>query len=62
MASVVVTAALISKAAAKSDFVEWGPSANVEEQFDLVLSREIPLQQLVQEDSGIPALSDDRPV
>jgi len=49
-------------AAAKSDFVEWGPSANVEEQFDLVLSREIPLQQLVQEDSGIPVLSDDRPV
>jgi predicted membrane-bound spermidine synthase len=47
---------------ASSDFVEWGPQASADKQFDAVLSQEIPLQELVQEDSQVPALTDDRPI
>ncbi|HEY1579724.1 MAG TPA: hypothetical protein VGF82_21870 [Terracidiphilus sp.] len=47
---------------AASDFIEWGPEANPARQFDLVLSSEVPLQQLVQKDPGVPMLTDDQPV
>ncbi len=47
---------------AVSDFVEWGPVSDPKAQFDLVLSQELSLQKLVQENPGIPALTDDRPI
>jgi hypothetical protein len=49
-------------AAAASDFVEWGPAATADQQFDVVLKQEIPLEQLVREYPNIPALSDDEPI
>ena len=47
---------------ASSDFVEWGPQSSADKQFDAVLSQEIPLQELVQEDPQVPALTDDQPI
>lgn len=44
------------------DLVEWGPESTAHDQFAVVLNREIPLYNLIQEDPGVPALSDDRPV
>jgi predicted membrane-bound spermidine synthase len=48
--------------AAISDFLEWGPGKNAQEEFDLVLSREIPLDQIIAEDAQSPALRDDHPI
>jgi len=48
--------------AAVSDFVEWGPQANPQQQFDLFLTRELPLQDLVAEDPQAPAIQDDQPI
>ncbi len=48
-------------AAAASDFVEWGPKALPEQQFELA-AHEIPLEQIVAEDPQVPALRDDRPI
>ncbi len=56
----VLVARMPSRALA--DFVEWGPARDPKTQFDLVLSREIPLEKLIGEDLRIPALTDDRPV
>jgi spermidine synthase len=47
---------------ASSDFVEWGPQSSADKQFDAVLSQELPLQELVQEDPQVPALTDDQPI
>ena len=47
---------------ASSDFVEWGPQASAEKQFDAVLSQEISLRELVQEDPQVPVLTDDQPI
>jgi spermidine synthase len=47
---------------AAADFVEWGPARDPKAEFDLVLSQELSLQQLINEDPGIPALTDDRPI
>ena len=47
---------------ASSDFVEWGPQSSADKQFDEVLSQEIPLQELVQKDPQVPALTDDQPI
>ena len=47
---------------ASSDFVEWGPQPRADEEFDAVLSQEIPLQELLQGDPQVPALTDDRPI
>lgn len=48
--------------AAASDFVEWGPQATPQQQFDLVLSHELSLENLVAEDPRAPAMSDDQPI
>jgi hypothetical protein len=48
--------------AAVSDFVEWGPETTPQEKFDLVLSHEIPFQQLVAEGPRVPAMRDDHPI
>jgi hypothetical protein len=34
---------------AVSDFVEWGPEHSADKEFDLVLKREIPIEELVRE-------------
>jgi spermidine synthase len=47
---------------ASSDFVEWGPQANADMQFDMVLSQEIPLQELLEGNPQVPALTDDHPI
>ncbi|HEX6738443.1 MAG TPA: hypothetical protein VF310_09235, partial [Vicinamibacteria bacterium] len=48
--------------AAQDDLVEWGPGATPEEQFSLVLRQEIPVDELLNQAPGAPALTDDRPV
>jgi predicted membrane-bound spermidine synthase len=49
-------------AAAAADLVEWGPETSPQKQFDLVLSKELPLERLVAEDPKANALRDDKPV
>ena len=49
-------------AAAASDFVEWGPTATSQQQFDLVLSHEVPLEKLLAQDPRVPAMRDDQPI
>jgi len=44
------------------DLMEWGPTSSPREQFDLVLSREVSLDALIQQAPGFPALQDDHPV
>jgi spermidine synthase len=46
---------------AAKDFVEWGPKASQEEQFQEVLSQEVSLDDLVSEDMRAPVLRDDQP-
>jgi spermidine synthase len=46
---------------AAMDFVEWGPKASQEEQFQEVLSQEISLDDLVSRDMRAPVLRDDQP-
>ncbi|MGA3071100.1 MAG: fused MFS/spermidine synthase [Terracidiphilus sp.] len=48
--------------AAASDFVEWGPQTTPQQQFELVLSRELTLENLVAEDPRVPAMRDDQPI
>ncbi len=48
--------------AAASDFVEWGPAANAEKEFNLVLEREVPLERLIQRNPNVPELTDDQPI
>ena len=48
--------------AAISDFVEWGPQANPQQQFELVLSHELTLETLVAANPGVPAIRDDVPI
>lgn len=47
---------------AAADFVEWGPESNVREQFDKVLSRELPIEKLLQPAPRVPTLHDDQPI
>ena len=61
MASSSVLAARLPPAAV-SDFVEWGPQANPQEQFQLVLSRELKLENLLAEAPRTPAVRDDQPI
>lgn len=49
-------------AAARADFVEWGPAANVKEQFDIALSHEVNLDEWIAQSPRTPALRDDAPV
>jgi spermidine synthase len=48
--------------AAASDFVEWGPEATAEDQFEDLLRNEFPLSQMISESPDAPALRDDRPM
>lgn len=48
--------------AAAADLVEWGPNATAQAQFESILSREVDLHQLIAEDPGVPAMSDNRPI
>ena len=47
---------------AVSDFIEWGPEQSADKEFDLVLTREIPIEELVREDPAVPAITDDEPI
>jgi len=48
--------------AAAADFVEWGPYATPQQQFESVLSHELTLAQLVAQDPRVPAMRDDQPI
>jgi hypothetical protein len=47
---------------AAADLLEWGPFNTTQKQFAAVLTREVSLDSLIQVDSGVPTLQDDRPV
>jgi spermidine synthase len=49
-------------ASAAVDMVEWGPESSPERQFALALSKEFPLDQMIQLYPNAPAMEDDRPV
>ena len=42
--------------------MEWGPESSPERQFAAALSREFPMDQMIQFDPTAPAMEDDRPV
>lgn len=46
---------------AVQDLLEWGPAASAAEQFSIILSRELPLEQMTSGAPRAPALQDDRP-
>jgi predicted membrane-bound spermidine synthase len=48
-------------ASALKDLMEWGPETTAEAQFQVVLNRELSLDQLMAQAPGAPALQDDRP-
>jgi spermidine synthase len=54
--------AKVMPARASRDLVEWGPSKTAEEQFALVLGREVRPAELLSRAPRAPALQDDRPV
>jgi predicted membrane-bound spermidine synthase len=59
------TAGLLSArmpASAAADMVEWGPESSPERQFALALSKEFPIDQMIQLYPDAPAMEDDRPV
>ena len=47
---------------AVADLLEWGPASTAMEQFQAVVSREIPLARAIAAAHGAPVLQDDRPV
>jgi hypothetical protein len=59
--SSAVLAARIPPAAA-ADFVEWGPMATPQKQFDAVLPHEFTLEELVALAPRAPAMRDDQPI
>ena len=46
---------------AAADLMEWGPESTPEQEFAVVLSREISLDDMIAEAPNAPALQDDRP-
>jgi spermidine synthase len=48
--------------AAVSDFVEWGPRSNPQQQFEAVLSQELALDQIVAAAPRTPTMVDDQPI
>jgi len=60
-ASAETLASRMPKAAA-GDFVEWGPEPTPERQFENLISKEIPLGQVINQSPDVPAIDDDRPV
>ncbi|MBV9625418.1 MAG: hypothetical protein JOZ14_15720 [Acidobacteria bacterium] len=49
-------------AAAAADFVEWGPAHDVQAQFEIVLSHELRLQDIINLAPHSPVLRDDEPI
>ncbi len=49
-------------AQAAADMIEWGPESSPERQFAAALSREFPLDQMIERYPNAPAMEDDRPV
>ncbi len=49
-------------ASARKDLLEWGPRTTAEEQFAVVLARELPPERLQAGAPLAPALQDDRPI
>jgi hypothetical protein len=47
---------------AARDLMEWGPASSPQEQFAIVLSHEVSLDNLIQQAPHAPALQDDHPV
>jgi spermidine synthase len=47
---------------ALTDMMEWGPAKTPEEQYGLLVSREVSPQDLIAPASSTPALQDDRPI
>lgn len=47
---------------AAADLVEWGPFHTAEEQFAVILKREVPIDFVITADKNAPAMQDDRPV
>lgn len=47
---------------AARDLMEWGPASSPQGQFELVLTREVSLDSLIQRAPNAPALQDDRPL
>jgi hypothetical protein len=47
---------------ATQDLLEWGPYSTGEQQFNAVLSRELPLEAMIASAPFVPALQDDRPL
>ena len=48
--------------AAVKDFLEWGPAATAEEQFEKVLSQKLTMGQILAADYRVPVISDDQPI
>jgi spermidine synthase len=48
--------------AAIQDMMEWGPAKTPEGQFGLLVSHQLPAQELIAPASQTPALQDDRPI
>jgi spermidine synthase len=49
-------------AGAVADMMEWGPAANPEQQFQRMLSRAVPIQEMIAKSPASPPISDDRPI
>ena len=48
--------------AARADLVEWGPFPTAEQQFAVLLKREVPIDWVISADINAPAMQDDRPI
>jgi hypothetical protein len=49
-------------ATAAADLVEWGPLPTAEQQFAVILQREVPVESVIAVDPSVPAMQDDRPI
>ncbi len=47
---------------ALTDMMEWGPATTPEEQYGMLVSREVSPKDLIAPAAGTPALQDDRPI
>ncbi|PYX07026.1 MAG: hypothetical protein DMG88_16230 [Acidobacteria bacterium] len=47
---------------AVADLIEWAPRGSAEQEFSKIMGSEFPLDQMITEAPGVPALQDDRPV
>lgn len=54
--------AALMPARAAADFVEWGPQGKSVDQFEEILSQEVPIEEILAVYPDAPVLSDDRPL